>query len=431
MSKPDTPDPAHAVAITGTGVVCSIANNVAELGTALQRGESGICQYDDPDSPSVTLAATLRDFSWSDTLEPFLVGWPEMARRARKVLNNNTPSTRLSACSAVQAYRQANLGDGSRAIDDTGLIVAGSNVDQAFIAQNCQRFRDAGHWINPKYAIAYNDSNQLGSLSEILALRGPGCTLGAASASGNAAIYNAVQWIRSGLIRRCLVVGACTRFSALELEAFALLGAASSSGRHTDPTKVCRPFDMDHDGFVWGEASASLVLESADSAMERRAARLGGVVGCSLLLDGHHLPDPSVEGELRAMRRALQAAKVSPQQIGYVNAHGTSSPLGDRTECEALKTLFGHQPATPPINSTKSLVGHCMSAAGVLEVISTLIQMNNGFVHPNLNLERPVEPALHFAGAQSAALDADYALSNGFGFGGINSTLVIRKGGKP
>ena len=427
MNRNSTPGSGQAVAVTGAGVVCSIAGNVTELVAALRRGQCGITHYDDPDSPSIRFAATLRNFSCRDALDASLLDLPDMGSRARRVLNNNNPSTCLSACAAVQAYVQAELGDGSKSLDDTGLIVAGSNLDQEFISRNWHRFRSTGRWINPKYAIAYHDSNQLGSLSEILALRGIGFTVGAASASGNAAICNAVQWIQSGLMRQCVVVGACSRFSALELEAFALLGAATTGEHHTDPESVCRPFDMDHDGFVWGEACACLVLESPESARTRSVPVLGDIVGCSLLLDGHHLPDPSVEGEIRAMRSALNAADLVPEQIGYVNTHGTSSPLGDRTECQALEAVFDDQPRTPPINSTKSLAGHCMSASGVLEVVCSLIQMNNGFLHPNLNLDRPIDPDLHFAGTESTGLDAEYALSNGFGFGGINSTLVLRK----
>lgn len=431
MNRPPTPGRDRAVAVTGAGVVCSIAGSVAELGTALRQGRCGVTRYDDPDTPSIRVAATLRDFSWQAALEPFMCDYPDLGRRAGRVLNTNNPSTALSACAAIQAYVQAGLGDGSERLEDTGLIVAGSNLDQKYMADNWHRFRKTGRWIDPKYALSFHDSNQLGSLSEILALRGAGCTLGAASASGNAALFNAVQWIRSGVMQKCLVVGACSRFSALELDAFSLLGAATSGERHENPIQACRPFDMDHDGFVWGEASACLVLESPDSVRARNPKVLGEILGGSLLLDAHHLPDPSVEGEVRAMRSALESADLQPEQIGYVNAHGTSSPLGDRTECQALKAVFGDQADGPWINSTKSLVGHCMSAAGVLEVLCSLIQMNDGFLHPNLNLERPIDPDLRFAGAESRALEADYALSNGFGFGGINSTLVIGRAGRP
>ena len=419
------------VAVTGAGVVCSIAGNAAELEEALRQGRCGISSHHDPESPSIQVAATIRDFSWQEAMEPYLREYPELGGRVRKVLNNNNPSTCLSAYAAIQAYVQAELGTGPRNLDDMGLIVAGSNLDQEFMIQNWSRFRKAGRRMNPKYAITFLDSNQLGSLSEMFAIHGTGCTIGAASASGNAALFNAFHWIRSGMTERCMVVGACSKFSSLELEAFALLGAASSGQFHRDPAKACRPFDRDHEGFVWGEASACLVLESMKSARTRRVPVLGEIVGASLLLDGHHLPDPNVEGEIRAMRSAFEQAGVPADRIGYVNAHGTSSPLGDRTECDALKAVFKNRPGAVPINSTKSLLGHCMSAAGVLEVLSCLIQLNRGFLHPNRNLERPIDSELQFAGNRSTPLDADYALSNGFGFGGINSSLLIRKGRNP
>jgi malonyl-ACP decarboxylase len=184
------------VAVTGAGVVCAIAGNLNELATALRQGHCGISAYHHPDAPSISCAATLRDFSWRDNLEPLLGEYPDIASRARKVLNNNTPSASLNTCAAVQAVIQAGYGaDSGAVLDNTGIIVAGNNLDQAFIAENWHRFRNAETRINPKYAITFQDSNHIGTLSEILAIRGPGCTIGAASASGNAALFNAMQWI--------------------------------------------------------------------------------------------------------------------------------------------------------------------------------------------------------------------------------------------
>lgn len=436
MTTSSLPKRIQPVAVTGAGVVCAIAGNLTELAAALRQGRCGISAYHNPAAPSIRCAATLRNVSWREALEPLLLERPELAKRTRKVLNNNSPAACLSVCAALQAVAQAGYGEDSGSILDTaGIIVAGNNLDQDFIAENWQRFRDINRIINPKFAITFQDSNHIGTLSEILAIRGPGCTIGAASASGNAALFNAIQWIHSGLTERCLVIGACNRLSPLELEAYALLGAAASvdphQEPHQDPAKVCRPFDMDHAGFVWGEATACVLLESADSARTRPVPPLAEIVGGALLLDGHHLPDPSLAGEVRAMRCALKSADLAPEQIAYVNAHGTSSPLGDQTECQALQEVFGRHLPALAVNSTKSLTGHCLSAAGVLELLSACIQMNTGFLHPNLNLERPIDPDIHFAGAQAAVLDAEYGLSNGFGFGGINSALVIRRGINP
>jgi malonyl-ACP decarboxylase len=406
------------------GLVCSIAENVAEFEKALRGGRCGVSRLEAPTSQAVTVGAVVRDFHWEKSRERYFLESPDILKRARKVLNNNTSSTLLSVSAAVEAYHDAQLGDGTVSLDDTCLIVAGSNLDQQYIAHNWARIRDR-QLVNPKYAINFMDSNQLGSLSEILSIRGAGLTIGAASASGNAALFNAYQWIRCGVSTRCLVVGASSDWSELELEAFALLGAASSQ---SDPLRACRPFDRGHDGFVWGQASACVVLESMGSARRRGARVLGEIAGASLFLDGRYHPGPSIDGELRAMRSALDAAHLPVDRIGYINAHGTSSPLGDRVECEAMGHFLEDKVGDVPINSTKSLVGHCLSAAGVVELVSTIVQLNGGFLHPNRNLEQPIDPRLNFVRARSRPLAAEYAISNGFGFGGINSSLLLRGG---
>jgi malonyl-ACP decarboxylase len=212
----------------------------------------------------------------------------------------------------------------------------------------------------------------------------------------------------------------------LELEAFAILGAACCGQFANDPGQACRPFDQAHEGFVWGQGSASVVLESFDR-IDGRPIK-GAIAGASLLLDGNHLPDPTVEGESRAMRAALESAGVEPESIGFISAHGSSSPLGDRTECAAIKSVFHDSLANIWINSTKSLTGHCFSASGMIELIASVLQLNGRFVHPNRNLDNPIDLQLKLAGSQAEPLSDryQYALSNGFGFGGINSTLVIK-----
>jgi malonyl-ACP decarboxylase len=170
-----------------------------------------------------------------------------------------------------------------------------------------------------------------------------------------------------------------------------------------------------------------MVLESEASARERSHEGLAEMVGASSVLDGTHLPEPCIEGEARAMQDALDAAGLSPQEIDYINAHGTSSPLGDRTECAAIRKTFAGHAGSVWINATKALTGHCISASGVLEGVACVLQIQGGFLHPNVNLERPIDRELRFVGPQSLEVDVEYALSNAFGFGGINSTFVFRR----
>jgi malonyl-ACP decarboxylase len=413
------------VAITGLGVICSIAHTIPEFTRAIREGRHGITKLPVDASHSVRIGAMVKDFVWQDWVESLKADQPAFFSRARKVLKNTTESTRLSAYAAIQAVRDAGLSEQEGPADEFGLIVAGSNLAQDYIIENWLRFRETGR-PNPRYALSFLDSNQVGCLSEILSIRGPGFTIGAAAASGNAALFQAFHWIRSGIVRRCLVVGACTELTALELEAFAIIGAACSSRLQDDPARACRPFDQAHEGFVWGQGAGCMVLESPDSVSSRRV--LGELVGASLLLDGNHLSDPSQQGEIRAMQSALSCGNLDPGRIGYINAHGTSSPLGDRTEGAAIKSLFRNHLSNIWINSTKSLTGHCFSASGVIELIACLLQLNNGFVHPNRNLDSPIDPELKLVSVKAQPLNAEYALSNGFGFGGMNSSLVVRKG---
>ena len=407
------------------GVVSSIGCSTAEFASSLREGRSGVVDLTKSGrgSSNVRIGAVMPDFNWREQIQKLAM--PAWQARASKVLNNTTASTRWSACAALQACAQAGLFSETD-LAETALIVAGSNLSQEYVAQNAAKFASPEVRFNPRYALSFFDTNQLGCISEILGLKSTGWTVGAASASGNAALFQAWHGIRSGLWRRCLVVGAGCEFSALELEAFALIGAAYT-GASEHPAKCCRPFDRNHKGFVWGEGSAALLLENAEAVQERGAKSLGELAGASLQLDGHHTPDPTVEGEARAMTAALAAAGISPAQVALVNAHGTASPLGDKTEAAALRQVFGAGQTGPLINSTKALTGHCMSASGMLEAAACLIQLNEGFIHPNINLEQPIDPELHFASATAEAFVGDCAVSNGFGFGGINSSLVFKK----
>jgi malonyl-ACP decarboxylase len=212
----------------------------------------------------------------------------------------------------------------------------------------------------------------------------------------------------------------------LELEAFAILGAASSGRWQDDPAGACRPFDQGHNGFVWGQGAGCVVLESPESIDGRRV--LGELVGASLVLDGNHLSNPSQQGEIRAMQLALDSGDLNPEHIGYINAHGTASPLGDGIECAAIKSLFRDRLPEIWVNSTKSLTGHCFSASGLIELIACVVQLNNSFAHPNRNLDSPIDRELKLVSLKAEPLSAEYALSNGFGFGGMNSSVVMRKG---
>jgi malonyl-ACP decarboxylase len=382
--------PSPLVSVTGMGTVNAIAASVAEFADALRAG---------------VRAATA--FSWQQE------AWDA---RARKVLRNNTNSTRLSACVVAQALRMSGE---AAPPDRTGLIVAGNNLHQQYIADNMRTLESEAGTINARYALCYADTNQVGSLTDIFGIRGMSYTVGGASASGNVALLHAWNWLRAGVLDACVVVGASTELSAAEQHGLSIIGAASTSG-------TCRPFDVDRDGFKWQPGAACMVLERADAARARGAEVFGEISGAAMVMDGNYSSDCTVDGESRAMHAAMAAAGVGTGEIDYVNAHGTGSALGDDTECAALRRVFGDRAAEVWVNSTKSMVGHCLTAAGVVEAVATLLQLNGGFVHPNPELRRPIDSTLRFAGQTAVAARCRTALSNGFGFGGFNTALVLK-----
>jgi malonyl-ACP decarboxylase len=415
------------VAVTGMGAVTSIGHDLRAFAAALRVGACGIAPLRriPADKISVKIGAEIHDFDWRQSLESLPWTTPNFGARARKILNRAPDSTRLSACAAAQALAQSGLLDAPPSANRIGLIVAGSNLHQRYIHENSARFREEPEYINPSYALSFLDTSQVGCLSELFALRGMGYTVGGASASGNVALHHGWQWIQAGVLDACVVVGASADFSEVELQAFSTLGAACGEPCAFPPAQACRPFDRDRAGFVFGEGSGCVVLENLDRARRRNAPRWAELKGASVVLDGNSLPNPDAAGEVEAMRLALQAAGVEAAAIGYLNAHGSASPLGDQTECEALIEVFGARLARIPINSTKSLTGHCLFAAGIIECIASVLQLKAGFLHPNLNLEHPLDARPNFAGPTAQPLAAHLALSNSFGFGGFNSSLVL------
>ncbi len=419
----------HRVAVTGMGVVTSIGPDLGSFAQALRQGACGISWLRRIPTAKipVKIGAEIPGFDWRQALETVPGADDKFRARARKILQRTPESIRLSACSAAQAMAQSSLLGSTSAAGRSGLIVAGSNLHQRYIHENSAKFLTEPEYINPSYALSFLDTSQVGCLSEMFGLHGMGYTVGGASASGNAALFHGWQWIRAGILDTCIVVGASADFSALELQSFSILGAASGEPYATPPEQACRPFDRDRSGFVLGEGSGCVILENFEHARRRGANLLGELLGGSLILDGNSLANPSVAGEIEAMQTALREAEVEAADIGYVNAHGTASHLGDQVECEALAEVFGHRLAEVSINSTKSLTGHCMFAAGVIEFIACVLQLSEGFLHPNLNLDHPLDARLNFAGPAARPLAAKLALSNGFGFGGFNSSLVLRK----
>lgn len=402
------------VLVTGIGVASAIGIGRDDFALALREGRVATAIGETPGAlPSFAL-----NVSESLALLPGLP--PELRQEAARIARRLALPLRASIVSALQAWDHAKLH--VRAVDPkrVSLVIAGHNLSGRYAFDTYRRY-DAEGFVSPEYGLLSLDSSQIGVLSELLKIRGEGVLVGGASASGNMGILHGYRLVEWGVADICLVVGALTEPSAVERRAWANMGALDESG------SACRPFDLDRAGFVPGQASACLVLESHESAAARRVEGQAHLAGVATCLDGNRLPNPSIEGEVEAMTRALGVAGLTPDCVQYINAHGTGSQLGDEVELHAIESVFGLSASNIWLNSSKALTGHCLCAAGVVEAVATILQMKQKFVHCNPHLNRPMREGFRFVGRESVAVAVDVAMSNSFGFGGINSSLVLTR----
>ena len=417
----------NKVGITGMGIISSIGDDVSSFCNSLKGGISGIKQTTSTKEPkpSVDIAAEIQDFSFLESLDQ-VKGVPDETRHHARRLGQRAPFVvQISIISALEAWHNAGLFDKTVRPERIGVIVAGQNSTQNYQYDLIPKFRENPEYLSPRYALEFLETNQVGVLSELFGIHGEGFVVGGASASGNVGIIKGYQLVLSGLADVCLVVGTVADLSPMDIQGFINIGAMGGKKYIGQPEKACRPFDSQHEGFIYGQAGACVVLESESSALKRGASFLAQVKGGSLNLDGNSSANPNLNGESKAMLSALNQAGLSASDVDYINTHGSSSSLGDKTEAEAISHILGNRTSEVWLNATKSLTGHCLYSAGVVEAIATVLQMKEGFLHPNKNLEDPIFKDLKFCGAEATNHQVNIAISNSFGFGGINTSVVL------
>jgi len=416
------------VIVTGMGALSSHGVGVPALAKALREGNNpfkrsarfSVLSFD-------VIAAELDQFNFENSINQFKHLPKSLTEHALKLGRRAPLTIQTSIVSALEAWEQAELF--SREIDPSriGLIIAGENTTQAYQYHLYRQFHEEPNYLSPTYALHFMDTDQVGTLSEIFNIQGEGFTVGGASASGNVGIIQGYRLIQQKCMDICLVVGALADLSPIEIQGFRNIGALGGTHFQHQPLKACRPFDKEHEGFIWGQASGCLILESSEFAKKSAANALGKITGTAMKLDANRLANPTMTGEVKVMQQALANAKLSSRDIQYINTHGSSSPLGDKTEVAAIQEVLGDAVKKVWINSTKSIIGHCIWSAGIIEAIATLLQIQEGMVHPNLNLENPIDKNCRFVGEKSETARIEVALSNSFGFGGINTSIVLAK----
>lgn len=305
-----------------------------------------------------------------------------------------------------------------------GLVVGGSNFQQRELVHTHETYRDRVHFVRPTYGIFFMDSDLCGLCTETFGIQGFAYTLGSASASGQVAVIQAARAVQSGLVDVCIAVGALMDISYWECQGFRSLGAMGSDRYAGDPSSACRPFDRDRDGFIYGESCGAVVLETTASAETRGARPHARFLSGAVAMDGNRNPNPAFEGEVKVIQDALQQARLSAEDIDYVNPHGTGSGIGDETELKALKHC-GLDKAR--LNATKSITGHGLSAAGAVEIVATILQMKESRLHPTRNLDNPLEPSFNWVRDRAISHDINCALNLSMGFGGVNSAVCLQR----
>jgi len=393
--------------VSGMGVISAIGQGTAEFAGALRNGKSAFKVMERPgrQRESAYIGAEIGDMIFP----------PGFAKQKAR-------TSSLSALAALvvlhEAWSEARLSD----VDPRriGLIVGGSNIQQRELDQVHESYRDRSEFLRPSYGLSFMDSDLCGFCTAQFGIRGLAYTVGGASASGQLAIIQAAQAVRMNQVDVCIALGALMDVSHWECRGLRSLGAMGSDHYANEPARACRPFDRDHDGFIFGESCGAVVIESLQSSRSRGLKAYANLCGWAIVMDGNRNPDPSLEGETQTIRSALDASGLSPAQIDYVNTHGTGSVTGDETELKALHSC-GLRGAY--LNATKSLVGHGLSAAGAVEVVATLLQMRSGGLHPTRNLENPIDPAFNWVKDTPVDHTMVNALTLSLGFGGINTAL--------
>lgn len=406
------------IVITGIGTLNCVGNTAEATWQRVRRGESGIMCIDVVDTSDMGVRAGGQ-----------IIGFDPVAWFGAKESRRMDRYTQIAVASAMQAWEMSgNVVTPENTYDIAVLMSAGFG-GIATMEQNFRIFFERGPSKVHPLAFPTSLNNMASAQTAIqLGIRGLNFSISAACATSSNAIGEAAEIIKRGDATVAIAGGSeagMTRSGLAGLDAMRAISQWSG-----DPKKASRPFDQERDGFVPGEGAAALVLESYDHAVERGATILGELVGYGASSDALHLTAPDEDGTTQAyaMKRALHKAGITPEQIDYINAHGTSTRLNDATETRAIKQAFGAAAYHVPISSTKSMTGHAMSAAGALEAILTLLAMRDSVMPPTINLETPDPDCdLDYVPNVARAKDITYAMSNSFGFGGHNAVLVFRK----
>ena len=406
------------VVITGLGTINPLGNNVTDTWDKLIKGESGIdtiTSFETNELP-VSFAGEVKNFDANEYMGK---------QHARKL----DRSSHLSIFATEEALKDANLNPEERLGPNVG-IVFGTGIGGIGATEQAVRTYDerGASRINPLAITQLMPNSSTGQVAIKYGIEGPSLTITTACAASANAVGEAKNMIQNGVVDMVVTGGTESGTTPMTIGAFAQIRALSTNNEN--PKEACKPFDKNRDGFVMGEGSTVLVMESEESALKRGAEIYGYVAGYGATTDAYHITAPAEggKGAVVAMQKAIEDAEISINDIDYINAHGTSTPANDKNETAAIKTVFGDKAYDLDISSTKSMTGHLLGGGGAFESMVSVLALQKSIIPPTINLNSPDEECdLNYTPNDAVQKEMNVAMSNSFGFGGHNGVLVFKK----
>jgi 3-oxoacyl-[acyl-carrier-protein] synthase II len=408
--------PKRRVVVTGLGAITPLAIGVEESWRKLCQGKSGVARITrfDTSGFNVQIAAELKDFHPEDFLD-------------RKKIRRTDPFIQYALVAARMAIDDAGLSINDNNASRIGVALGSCAGGMTMYERNLSVLHSEGpEKVSPFFIPGFIANMAVGEVSMDLGARGPSKCVVTACATGNNCIGDALRLIQYSEADAMIAGGSDAYIIPIAVAGFDKMRALSR--RNDEPEKASRPFDKDRDGFVIGEGAAVVVLEEMDSAVRRGAEIYAELIGYGSNIDSFHITEPNWENQARCLRLALDDAAITPSDVQYINAHGTSTIANDVSETKAIKAALGEHAKKVPVSSNKSMIGHLLGAAGAVEAIFTVLTMRDGTIPPTMNYETPdPECDLDYVANVARKAEVNIALSNSFGFGGVNATIVFRK----
>ncbi|MEV3377777.1 beta-ketoacyl-ACP synthase II [Paenibacillus larvae] len=405
------------VVVTGLGVISSLGQNANTFWENILAGKSGVSPVDNFDVSAypTRIAASVRDFSPEDYMDK------KESRRMDRFVQFAVAASKL-------ALEDAKLNIATDTDPERVGVYIGSGIGGLATWEEQHRvlLEKGPKRVSPFFIPMMIVNMASGQVSMMTGAKGPNSTSVTACATGTHSIGDSFRLIQSGDADVMICGGAEATITPIGLAGFCSMKAMST--RNEKPQKASRPFDQDRDGFIMGEGAGILVLESLEHAQKRGATIYGEVIGYGLSGDAHHITEPDPDGAARCMKMAVRSAGIGFEEVDYINAHGTSTPVGDVSETTAIKKTFGDHAYKLAVSSTKSMTGHLLGAAGGVEAVICALTLRDGIIAPTINLDnQDPDCDLDYVPNEARKADVKVAMSNSFGFGGPNATIVLKK----